>query len=479
MIFSISRLRYLLIGVLCLMVLALIAVPSKSYAASWTQVNTDGFGSADNITAIRLIDFNDHIYAAVGNAVNGARVFRYDSGTTWTQVNTDGFGDANNGEIILTTFNSILYAATINNVTGFELWKSTNGATWAQVGTSGFGDANSTGIEGVIVFHNRLYLGVDNVASGTKIYRLNSSDQFTQVNTDGFGDAANTESWSMDVFNDTLYVGTGNANGGEVWHSTDGTTWVEDMDGGFGDVGNVRMTALFHIGGYLYAGTMNGLTGTEVWRTVSGTSWEQVNTDGFGDANNTWTGDQVAVINGRIFLGTRNVGGTGAQLYTSTNGKTWTQEGSDGFGDVNNFAIYAITLKSSIYLGFSNMTTGAQIWASGARDALTITTETLGDETVGSSYTVQLETSSGTTPITYRLTDGSLPDGQTLSSDGIISGTPTVSGVYSFTVTVADGGTPRQIASREFSITVIDAPANPVVAVLPETGANLSFCGFN
>lgn len=43
--------------------------------------------------------------------------------TTWTQVNTDGFGDANNGSIIIpVVFGSELFAGTVNYVTGGEIW---------------------------------------------------------------------------------------------------------------------------------------------------------------------------------------------------------------------------------------------------------------------------------------------------------------------------------------------------------------------
>ena len=63
----------------------------------------------------------------------------------------------------------------------------------------------------------------------------------------------------------------------------------------------------------LYASTQNWTTGAEVWRTTNGTSWAQVNNDGFGDPDND-TGFSMAVFNGFLYLGTQNVE-TGCQVW--------------------------------------------------------------------------------------------------------------------------------------------------------------------
>src|SRR6185437_13282490 len=51
-------------------------------------------------------------------------------------------------------------------------------------------------------------------------------------------------------------------------------------------------------------------------------------------------------------------------------------------------------------------------------------------------------------------TQGSLPAGLTISSAGVISGTPTTSGTSTFTVSVADSESPTATASQQESITV-------------------------
>jgi len=62
-----------------------------------------------------------------------------------------------------------------------------------------------------------------------------------------------------------------------------------------------------------------------------------------------------------------------------------------------------------------------------------ITTTTLPDGVVGTVYNQSL-TATGTTPITWTLESGSLPTGLTLSTAGVISGTPTVANTFNFTV---------------------------------------------
>ena len=68
--------------------------------------------------------------------------------------------------------------------------------------------------------------------------------------------------------------------------------------------------------------------------------------------------------------------------------------------------------------------------------AVTITQTTVPNGTVGSSYSTTLTASGSTAPYTWSLPTGStLPPGLTLNSAGVISGTPTSTGTYSFSVT--------------------------------------------
>ncbi|MET0785232.1 MAG: putative Ig domain-containing protein, partial [Paenisporosarcina sp.] len=72
-----------------------------------------------------------------------------------------------------------------------------------------------------------------------------------------------------------------------------------------------------------------------------------------------------------------------------------------------------------------------------ALTAPTITTTTLNAMAVSSLFSQTLA-STGSPTITYAVTTGSLPAGLSLSSSGVLSGTPTTEGAYSFTVTASN-----------------------------------------
>ncbi len=81
-----------------------------------------------------------------------------------------------------------------------------------------------------------------------------------------------------------------------------------------------------------------------------------------------------------------------------------------------------------------------------------VTTATLPTGTVGTPYSSQLTATGGTNSYTWTISSGALPNGLTLSTGGLISGTPIVSNVFGFNVTATDGN--GQPATRTLSITI-------------------------
>jgi YVTN family beta-propeller protein len=74
------------------------------------------------------------------------------------------------------------------------------------------------------------------------------------------------------------------------------------------------------------------------------------------------------------------------------------------------------------------------------------------------SYSQPLWSLDGTAPFTYSVTSGSLPDGLSLSSAGVISGTPTTVQTKTFTVSVTDSSSVPQTATKVFTLSVIEPP---------------------
>lgn len=83
---------------------------------------------------------------------------------------------------------------------------------------------------------------------------------------------------------------------------------------------------------------------------------------------------------------------------------------------------------------------------------------------VGQAYSQAL-VSGGTAPYSATVTSGSLPGGMALGSTGVLSGTPSTSGTFKFTVQASDSSSPKQSATGSVTLTVTGAPlgiTNPV-----------------
>lgn len=88
---------------------------------------------------------------------------------------------------------------------------------------------------------------------------------------------------------------------------------------------------------------------------------------------------------------------------------------------------------------------------------LSITTTTVMQGVVNSPYSATLSATGGLTPYAWNVASGNLPPGLSLSRGGVISGTPTASGGFSFGVTVLDSEMPPSVANGNFSITIVPA----------------------
>jgi hypothetical protein len=105
--------------------------------------------------------------------------------------------------------------------------------------------------------------------------------------------------------------------------------------------------------------------------------------------------------------------------------------------------------------------------------ALSITTSSLPNGFVGTSYSQTLVATGGTgSGKVWTLVSGTLPAGVGLSTGGVISGTPSTAASYSFTVRVTDSG--ANTATRSFSVT-ISAAAPTITTSTPLPTGEIGF----
>uniref|UniRef100_E6PXF5 Dystroglycan-type cadherin-like domain-containing protein n=1 Tax=mine drainage metagenome TaxID=410659 RepID=E6PXF5_9ZZZZ len=91
-----------------------------------------------------------------------------------------------------------------------------------------------------------------------------------------------------------------------------------------------------------------------------------------------------------------------------------------------------------------------------------ITTSSLGQGSVGVAYSVTLAASGGVTPYTWSLSSGTLPASLSLTSAGVLSGTPMAGdvGTYNLTFMVTDAGKATALtATQALSLSINPAPA--------------------
>jgi hypothetical protein len=177
---------------------------------------------------------------------------------------------------------------------------------------------------------------------------------------------------------------------------------------------------------------------------------------------------------------------------TSDTAVTWTADGgsisSNGVftaPKVSNTTAFHVTATSQADPAKSAVAV-ATVKPAVAPGHLAIVTATIPGATQGSAYTTQLDASGGQTPYSWNMSSGSLPSGLQLSSNGVIGGTTTQTGNFSFSASVTDAS--DQTVAHSYSVQVaaaqngsFDGPAelpevyvNSAMADTPAPGATIS-----
>jgi hypothetical protein len=187
-----------------------------------------------------------------------------------------------------------------------------------------------------------------------------------------------------------------------------------------------------------------------------------------GTGNDTWTVASGSLPAGLSLSATGLIGGTPTQV--SVTGNTVTLHAQDS-GNPAQTATVTITIRIAA--------------------ALTIATSpgALPNAIIGVPYAFTFQSSGGISPVVWTLASGHLPPGLSLNSTGALSGTPTATGSFTFTVQAGDASSPSQTITINVAIT--SAPAlvitsaggalpdaavgKPYSVTLPAAGGTLPF----
>ena len=139
----------------------------------------------------------------------------------------------------------------------------------------------------------------------------------------------------------------------------------------------------------------------------------------------------------------------------------YSHNGTTGIGATDVFELSDGSLAGSGDIQFT-------ITINASASPITVAPSNLPTLTAGTFFSQTLTATGGASPYTYTLQSGALPIGLSLSSGGVLSGTPTQRGAYSFSVRATDSTTPTaQFTDKGYTGTV----QSPALALSPGTYA--------
>ncbi|OWK43777.1 choice-of-anchor Q domain-containing protein [Fimbriiglobus ruber] len=189
-----------------------------------------------------------------------------------------------------------------------------------------------------------------------------------------------------------------------------------------------------------------------------------------GNANTSGTiSGQTLVLVANPLLGPLQNNGGATQTMALLSGSPAIDAG-------NNAALTTTSLGTSppFYdqrgLGFNRVSNGkVDLGAFEVQVPVTVGPTGLPAASVGVGYSQALTASGPVGPYTFAVTTGALPAGLTLNSSGVLSGTPTAAGTFSFTVTATNATSESGTVAYTFTVAPASATGGPAAALVGGT----------
>ncbi len=166
-------------------------------------------------------------------------------------------------------------------------------------------------------------------------------------------------------------------------------------------------------------------------------------------------------------------GGTGPYTFAVTSGSVPAGLTLSGAGLLSGTPTTAQTASFTIRATDANGCTGSLAYTlTMACPTITLSPTSLPAGVVGTAYSQALSSTGGTSPKTFAVISGAIPTGLTLSSAGLLSGTPTTAQTATFTVRATDAH--GCTGSQAYSVTIAAAPPPtcPTITLFPASLPN-------
>jgi hypothetical protein len=469
-------------------------------ATSWAPVPMNGF-TGNNIRNINTSKTNANALALVSNG--GLVWTTYNGGTTWSS----GGGDITSGSFNLsyvwfdTNNDQTIYASSVTLSTAVHhLWKSSNGgASWVPIdgAPSPAGNGFPYGIPVHVIKNDPS--DSQHLLAGTDFGVYHSTDGGSTWSRYGAG-LPMVATRDLYIAPDGSFVRAGTYGRG-VWEiqSTggspvsiaptsvpQGTAWTPysqtlTASGGvapytFTVSSGALPTGLSLSSGGALAGTPTAAGATSFTITATDSTTPTALTGNRPYAL-TIVGPSIALSPASLPNG--NQGTAYSQTLTASGGTS-----PYAFAVLSGALPTGLTLNSSTgALGGTPTATGTWVFSVQATDAhaftgsrsysvqiaapaLALSPASLAAASRTIPYSQAFSVAGGVAPYAFTLSSGTLPPGLTFSGAGLLSGTPSANGSYSFTLKATDSTSPTALAA---TLALVLQVADPVISITPQT----------